>query len=263
MIVREVKMSQLEYLVPDTLEEAVELLKRGVPLAGGSSLTPRRGDLKSVIDIRNLGLDGIRFEGNIFEIGAATKLQMLIEAQAPIPMALRDVCRREAGWNLRNMASLGGAIMSSDGRSGLLTTLLALKAEISQAPGPEVQPLHEFLLARNKAQLVTHIRFPLLTRLLYEQVARTPADWPLVSAAVGYTQEEDEEPVTISIGGFGDFPIRLMEAERVFQQSKDPEQTGNLVQEAYKNAGDKWASAEYRSEIAGVLVRRLLREVQS
>jgi hypothetical protein len=35
------------------------------------------------------------------------------------------------------------------------------------------------------------------------------------------------------------------------------------VQDAYSQAGDEWASAEYRQEIAAVLARRCLEQVSS
>jgi len=256
-------MAQLEYLVPETLDEALELLERGVPLAGGSALTPKRKDLKAVIDLRNLGLDKIGVDGNNIEIGATTKLQVIVDAQVPLPAALRDACKLEAGWNLRNMATLGGAIMCSDGRSGLLTTLLALNAQINEAPSQRSLPLHELLRTRDEVKLITAIQFVIPTNLVYEQVARAPADLPLVCAAIGFFQDSGEDKSTIALGGFGDYPIRLIEAEKTLTETQDPEPVVRAAQDAYKDAEDIWASAGYRSEIAGVLVKRLLKEVRS
>ena len=44
---RMTKMTQLEYLIPETLDEALEMLEKGVPLAGGSALAPIRKKFKS------------------------------------------------------------------------------------------------------------------------------------------------------------------------------------------------------------------------
>jgi probable selenate reductase FAD-binding subunit len=258
-----VKMTRLEYLVPETLDEALEMLDRGIPLAGGTSLTPERRDLKAVLDLRKLGLDGVQSNEETIGIGAAEKLQTIVDAQAPIPAKLREVCKIEAGWNLRNMITLGGAIMSRDGRSGLLTSLLALNAQITQVPDTRVLPLHEVLLGRNHVKLITGVHFNIPTHFTYEQVARTPADWPLVCAAVGIVQKQAQEKINIALGGFGEYPIRLMEAEKLWTETQDPERVGMVAQDAYKNAEDKWASGEYRSEIAGVLVKRILKEVRS
>ena len=256
-------MAQLEYLVPETLDEALEMLERGIPLAGGTSLTPQRKDLRAVVDLRKLGLDGVRSDGETIEIGATEKLQTIVHAQAPIPARLREVCKLEAGWNLRNMVTLGGAIISRDGRSGLLTSLLALNTQILQATDAGVLPLHEVLLGRKDVKLITGVRFSIPTYFSYEQVARAPADWPLICVAIGMVQKQAGEEISIALGGFGEYPIRLMEAEKLWTETQDPEQVGQSAQDAYKNAEDKWASGEYRSEIAGVLVKRLLKEVRS
>jgi hypothetical protein len=50
-------MFPFKYHRPKTAAEALELLDRGVPLAGGSELMPRRDEVSAVIDIRELGLD--------------------------------------------------------------------------------------------------------------------------------------------------------------------------------------------------------------
>jgi CO/xanthine dehydrogenase FAD-binding subunit len=185
-----------------------------------------------------------------------------VETQAELPRVLRDACKLEAGWNIRNMATLGGTIMSNDGRSSLLTVLLALNVQITQAPGSRTSALHEILMNRTEVKLITSIQFELPRSLVYEQVARAPADWPLVCAAVGFTKGRKDETIIV-LGGFGDYPIRLMEAEKLWIETRDLERIANVARDAYKNADDKWASAEYRSDIAGVLVKRLLKEVQS
>jgi len=255
-------MTQLKYLIPETLDEALELLEKGVPLAGGSALTPTRRDLKAVIDLRKLGLDKFRVDGDNIVIGAAMKLQAIVDAQAPLPAAFREACKLETGWNLRNMATLGGTIISSDGRSRLLTTLLALNAQISEASGQRILPLHELLRTRDEVNLITAIQFSIPTNLVYEQVARAPADLALVCAAVGFFQDNGADKITIGLGGFGEYPIRLIEAEKTLAETQDPELAVRAAQDAYKTAEDIRASAEYRSEIAGVLVRRLLKEVR-
>jgi CO/xanthine dehydrogenase FAD-binding subunit len=123
-------------------------------------------------------------------------------------------------------------------------------------------PLHELLMARSRGKLITNVRFSIPENLGYEQVARSPADWPLVCSAVA-SSKDHEDKITVVIGGFGAYPIRLMEIEKIWGETRDFEQVVSVAQDAYKNAEDKWASAEYRSEVVGVLVRRLLKEVQS
>lgn len=250
-------MSPLEYYRPKTLEEALALLERGVPLAGGTALTPRRYHLEAVIDLQDLGLDGLEVGETEVRVGAAVRLQRLVE-EAGAPEVLRRACRQEAGWNLRNMATLGGAAASGDGRSPLLTVLLALDARLRLEPGSEEQALDAWLEARGKPprRLITEIVLPRPEAAAYEQVARSPADRPLVAAALA----RHGDGWRVALGGYGERPVRVPQAEAALAMG-DLSAAARAAGEAYRQAGDAWASAEYRSEVAAVLVRRLATEV--
>ena len=249
-------MTSLEYLRPSTMEEAVELLKKGIPLAGGTEITPRRQDLQTVIDLSQLGLDQITVSENTISIGATTKLQAILESN-DLPQALRDVCRLEAGWNTRNMASLAGAIKSADGRSPLITVLLALEPDIIYEPSAGRMKLDAFLDIRDQPQIIRKIEFISPLDLYYEQVSRSPRDFPLVSVALSVREESTGElAVNISLGGFGPRPIQLMPVKADFERA------AILAIEAYADADDAWASGEYRSHAAQVLVSRLVAKSQ-
>jgi CO/xanthine dehydrogenase FAD-binding subunit len=254
-------VTPFEYLLPKTMEEALENLEQGVPLAGGTGLIPRRNQLKIVVDLRNLGLDGIKVEGDIVEIGATASLQKVVETELELPEMLREVCRLETGWNMRNRATIGGAIMSSDARSPLLTALLALDAQIAQEPGSDIQSLDNLLDRREEVKLITHIRFQNPTDLLYEQVSRAPLDFPLVCTALARWDMEGEAKYILSVGGYGSRPMQLREIETSVGDHEGISKAVESAKKAYVHAGDSWASAEYRSEVVEILVRRLLREV--
>jgi len=255
-------MTSLEYLRPTTMEEAVGLLEKGIPLAGGTELTPLRNKLKAVIDLTELGLDSIRISDHSIEIGSTTKLQAILE-QGNLPGVLSEACQLEAGWNLRNMATLGGAIKVSDGRSPLLSVLLAMNVTVHYEPDSKTMRLDEFLNVRGKPQIIRKVEFEKPKALLYEQVARAPRDFPVVCAAVSIDDgAEGEYRVGVALGGYGDRPLRLSEGELKGQQGVDLEKASQIASQAFAKAEDAWASAEYRSHVAGVLVKRLLAESQ-
>jgi CO/xanthine dehydrogenase FAD-binding subunit len=255
-------MSSLKYYRPKTLSEALELLEQGVPLAGGTVLTPQRRKISAVIDLRDLGLDRLEIQDGFVMVGAGLKLQALVEAGDIIPHTLMESCRQEVGWNLRNMATIGGTLMSGDGRSPLLTVLLALETDALLEPGGETVPLIKLLDMREKPdfqRLITSIVFPKSVDLAYEQVSRSPADQPLVCVAGSRLPGESTGfHLRLALGGFGSKPIRLTEAESFLDQSGDIDAAVEASRAAYSIAGDVWASAEYRSHVVGVLVRRLL-----
>lgn len=251
-------MSPLEYCRPKSLSEAVALVRHGRPLAGGTKVTPRRREIRAVVDLQDLDLDGLEFEKDDLLVGATVKLQTLVAAGDRIPMALAEACRREAGLNLRNMATLAGTIVSADGRSPIVTTLLALGTRGLLEPGDEDLSLDDLLDRRGEGlagQLIVSFSIPWPAHLAYAQVARAPADRPLVCAAVAGPGGKRSHPqYRVALGGFGSRPI-------VIQVKKgDPEGAAEAARSAYASAGDAWASAEYRSSVAGVLVHRLLKE---
>ncbi|MFV1858892.1 MAG: xanthine dehydrogenase family protein subunit M [Anaerolineales bacterium] len=250
-------MTSLEYHRPQTLDEALELLERGVPLAGGTWLTPRLRGIGALVDLQDLGLDRIGATDAALVIGGTATLQGLVENSALLPDDLVRAARLEAGWNIRNKATVAGTIVTGDGRSALLTVLLALDAELEVAPGDERVSLGEFLgrgADRTDGKLITAIHAANPSRLRYAQVARSPADRPLLCVAVGVDRAETR--VLVALGGFGPHPQLLSRDE-----TSDAQEAAQRAGAMYADASDQWASAEYRSSAAATLVARLLTEV--
>lgn len=255
-------MREFEYTRPKTIEEAVSLLERGVPLAGGTRLSTKRRQIETVIDLVDLGLTDLAIEKEVIRIEAGVTLQSILKSDLPLPEALISTCRLEAAWNIRNVATLGGTIMAEDGRSPLLTALLGLDAKITLEPESTTLGLEELFDERKKnpfRQLLTSVEFNLPHSFLYEQVARSPVDRPLVCVAVAHFETQDDENFTkIAIGGYGEFPLRAKEAERKIAAGKPLDSVAEAAAAIYKKADDEWASAEYRSAVVGVLVKRML-----
>jgi CO/xanthine dehydrogenase FAD-binding subunit len=258
----------VEYHRPTSLEEALVLLARKqprtVPLAGGSALIQPSPEQLAAVDLQELGLDQIDASGKFLKIGAAFTLQSLLSHLDQLP-ALKDVILREANYNLRQVASLAGTLVAADGRSPLATAFLALDATLELLPGqdaenpaqnPEEVSLGDLLPLRSErlpGRLITQVSIPLNVELAYECVARTPADLPLVCAAVvvwpsGRTR--------LALGGYGKAPSLAFDGS-------EAEGVETAARSAYSQAQDEWASAEYRSEVAAVLAGRCLRSLQA
>lgn len=249
-------MCPLEYCRPETLEEAIDLLDRGVPLAGGTSLTPRRRELTAVIDLQAIGLNDIKLERGWLKLEAAVTLQALVDC-ADAPETLRECARLEAGWNIRNAATLGGLLRTADGRSPLLTALMACTVRVSLQPGDRSLSLAEYLQFRSEdgpAHLVTLLDVELPLKMQYEYAGRSPADHPMVCAAAARYGKKAER-VQIAVGGFGPQPQMITAAE--------VEQVRTEAQSCYKDSGDEWASAEYRLAAGSALAVRVFGEVTS
>jgi hypothetical protein len=78
---------------------------------------------------------------------------------------------------------------------------------------------------------------------------------------MAYWKNAGEGKIGIAIGGYGAFPLQLDQMRGDQGEIKDIQSVVESAQAAYRNAGDAWASAEYRSEVSRILVKRLLGEV--
>jgi CO/xanthine dehydrogenase FAD-binding subunit len=249
----------VEYHRPESLDEALALLARKnpltLPLGGGTVLSRNQNEDFAVVDLQRLGLNSIQREGQLLRVGAAVTLQQLFEYEElpdEIGGCLRESLIVETALNMRRMATVGGTIVSSDGRSPFVTALLALDPRVMWADDEDALALGDYLPLREefrRGRLMTEIRLPLNTSLRFDTVARAPLDRPVVCAA-GAVWPSGRTRVTL--GGFGKAPILAMDG---------PEAGGAGVaaREAYRFAEDEWASAEYRMDAANKLVQRMMK----
>jgi CO/xanthine dehydrogenase FAD-binding subunit len=249
-----------EYHRPQTLEEALELLARPntLPLGGGTVLTQSSEQSFAVVDLQALDLDKLRKVGNKLEIGATVRLQTLLESPHT-PAALKTALKLETPLNLRNMGTIAGTLVTCDGRSPFATAMLALDTKLTMAVGPTTEAglrstaigLGDFLPLRPellRGKLITKIEIPLNMKLAFETVARTPADLPIVCAALA---QWPSGRTRLALGGYGKAPILAMDGN-------EPSGVEEAARNAAAEATDKWASAEYRSDVGAVLAKRCL-----
>ncbi len=202
----------IAYHRPKTLDEALALLARSepetLPLGGGTVLSRPGPGRYAVVDLQELGLNQIEARGGRLEIGAAATLQQMY-AHAGVPAGLRQPIRRETTYNLRQTASVAGALVTADARSPFATAMLALDAVLVWDTGEETT-LEVFYAQpeRRKKRLILRVAIPEGVSCGYEAVAKTPADVPLVCGAVGSWPGGRQR---IAIGGIGGAPFVLRE----------------------------------------------------
>lgn len=241
-----------DYHRPRTLEEALDLLARPDtrPLGGGTLLSRASPDSFAVVDLQALGLGKIRKSGEKLEIGATVRLQALLESPHA-PPALKRAIELEAPLNLRNSGTVAGTLAACDGRSPFAAAMLALdaKATVVGQGTSAVTGLGDLLPLRAETlpgKLITKVEIPLNAKLAFESVARTPADKPILGAALA---QWPSGRTRLALGGWGRSPVLAL----------DGNESGGIetaAREACTEAGDEWASAEYRREMAAVLAGR-------
>ncbi len=252
----------LEYHRPQSIQDALDLLARDephtIPLAGGILVNQAATHKAAVVDLQDLALDAYQVRGNFLDLGATLTLQALLEHVKAGKFSLEGdflkAIEREASYNLRQAATLAGTLVAASGRSPLATVMLALDAVLTVLPGEELLGLGDLLPLRTERLrkcLISKITIPSNVQLAYESVARSPADRPIVCAAAA---RWSSGRTRVTLGGYGAAPVLVFDGT---------EELGVEIaaRSAYSQAGDVWASAEYREDVAGILAGRCVRRV--
>jgi carbon-monoxide dehydrogenase medium subunit len=265
-----VPKSPTHYYRPENLDDALRLLAQPdtLPLGGGTKLLT--GDVEgAVVDLQAVGLNQINWTEGVLYVGATTTLANLTSALAEKkegPADLLNQAVHHAGPNTyRNAATLGGTIASRLPDSELLAALLVLDAQLHLAYD-ETTSLVNYLAAEERplrrrtqrplsvqaSTLITAVTIPWTAgQGRSERVARTPADYPIVSITLW---QPAQGSARLAATGLGERPFRLTTAESSLD---DIEAAAAAAKAANQHPGDFRGDAAYRAEMAAVLTRRV------
>jgi len=266
-----------EYYRPKHLAEALALLARShvrtVPIGGGSKLIAEaRRDVEAVVDLRDLNLSSIRLDRDTLRVGATTTLQSLLDSPESAQAwggELARAIQHTTARNLREQSTLAGTLVAAASHNPLAVMLLALGASLTMlAPERRVVALDEFFPQREtllRGALIIEVGIPLPRSgeaAAFEKVSRTPADLPIVCAAVRARLAKGRlSDVRIALGGVGPVPLRAVKTERALATQADAAAPTPIVDDI-DPPSDFLGSAEYRREMAAVLVRRAIERLQ-
>jgi len=280
------KPAKFEYIAPRTTAEALSALAEygdgAKVLAGGQSLVPlmnmRLARPEVIVDINEVAeLDYIRGSdvGGLV-IGSLTRQRQLerdavVRNQFPV---LTEAAELIGHFQIRNRGTIGGSLAHSDPAAELPAVMTALDAEfvIASSTGERTVTPSEFFVtylttALEPNELLTEIRVPALpagTGSRVYEVSRRHGDFALVGAV---TLLEPGARGTIgkariALFGVNPTPVRATEAEQILagQQASETlfREAGEIASRDLDPDGDIHASAEYRKEVAAVVVRRAL-----
>src|SRR5262249_39757740 len=269
-----------------TLEEACRLLAaepRAAILAGGTDLmvhlrqSQRAKRPLAVISVRRIpGLDRIDVGARAIRIGALATLTALIEhptIQAEYPV-LPFTARYMGSPAIRHLATVGGNLCNASPAAGLSPVLLALDAEVGIAgpAGARRLPLDGFLRGPGRTALATGeilewAEFPRRHAgwiVRYERLdVRRAMDIAIAGVAIALRREGARvAEARVALGAVAPTPIRVREAEAALVEGglvpAAIERAAELAMAAARPIGDVRATAEYRREMVGALVRRAL-----
>jgi len=255
--------AHVRYARASDLDHALTLLAEpdAKAIAGGQSLLPvmklRIARPSLVVDIARLALRDVGFRDDTLRLGPLTTWSQLIETpelRRPALAAIADCAADIGDLQVRNRGTIGGSLAHADPASDMPAVLLALGAnlQLCSTNGERAVPLADFILGPfttglGTQELITDIVIPIPASgsgSAYVSVEHPASGFALAGAAalVGPAGER-----MVAVTGVGGRPFLLPADE-------DPA-------EALARAeifGDRFASEEYRRELAAVVATRAL-----
>ena len=227
-----------KFLVVESIPEAVAALQEygdeATVIAGSTAVTImlQQGLIEPGVIVsigRIAGLDRIERTAEQLRIGALTthrEVELSADVRAALPV-LSHVFGVVANVRVRNAATVGGVVAEADYASDPPAVLRALDAEV-EVTGPNGErtiPIADFLLgfyetALDEAEIVTHLRVPLLPRgagSVYEKfTTRSSEDRPCVGVAAVARLEPDGRTcaeLRLAVGAAAEVPQRFEDVE--------------------------------------------------
>ena len=279
-------MIPFEFLEPKTLEEACSLLSKhreeAKLIAGGQSLVPilqqRLASPKYLINIKGLpGLDYIKEDADSLKIGAlatqrAIETSDIINRRFPV---LAEAACTVGSVEIRNWGTVGGALAHADPAADLAPVLMALGAKVKAT---STRGEREILLdnlfvdylqnALEADEILSEVTVPYSAPKsagVYAKELPAGGALGISSMAVVVTLDGKEEvkEARIVLGCQATVPIRAVQAEKVAMGKKAGDSTKEVeeaIAKEARTASDAVASAEYKVELARVMIRHALPE---
>jgi len=274
-------LSQFEYIKPLVLDEALTFLaehEQTYILAGGTDLiimlNKNMIDAKYILDVKSIpDLDVFKFtEGEGLEIGANVTVNELVESDV-VQSKYRALCEAAsvlATEQLRNRATLVGNICNASPGADLPPSLLIYDAtvKIASAKGERSVPLRTFFTGvkktlLNKDELVVSVFLPDPGKqdnsIYLRQTRLRGHDLSTVGVAC---RLNGDGKVAIAINAVAITPLLLTDLSDQLNAKGLSEESilwaSEEIKKHIKPITDVRASKEYRSHMAGILLKRCL-----
>lgn len=279
-------MKNFDYFNVQSKGEALNILKKekenACLVAGGTNIMPNvraeKLNDKNLINIRGLGelrfikdLDDKIIIGPLTTISDLEKSPVIEKYAHSLFQAAHDF----ADPTTRNSATVGGNIANASPAADTATPLLACNASVkveSADRGERTICIKEFFQGVGKTalepdEMITAIEIKKNTANSNSQFIklglRNAMAISLISIAVGLEAKEGKvQEINVSLGSVAPTPVRAFNTEKYLQENGLTEEAiqkaKKMVSEEISPIDDIRASAEYRKEVAGVLLERAL-----
>ena len=273
--------AEFDYAAPETLDEAIRLLRdngdEAKLLAGGHSLIPlmklRLAAPALLIDLRRVpGLHGVQRENGSWRIGAMTP-HATLETTPELGLASR-VAGTIADQQVRNRGTIGGSLAHGDPASDLPAILLIGEGTVTVQGSAGQRTIDAAELFRDyletsigQDEVLTEVRIPAFDGygFGYQKFNRRSEDWAMVAISALVKQTGDIcEDVRVGLTNMAGTPLRATAVEDALRgQPLNAETIAAAASHAADGTdppADLNASAEYKRHLAQVLCKRALTE---
>ena len=278
------KPAPFDYHAPRSVAEAIELLAAhgddAKVLAGGQSLVPamnfRLARPAVLVAINRIGeLDFCSATDGALRIGALTRHVRFERAvtEGALGALLADVVRYIAHLPIRVRGTFAGSLAHADPAAEWCVVATTLNAEI-RARGPAGErsigaaDFFRSILTTSLRpdELITEVRLPVLGpdwRFGFAEFSRRAGDFALgMTLALLRLDGERIAEARIGVGGAGDRPLRITEAEQALAGAvPDREalaEAAGMAAASVDPFDDLHASAAYRRDLVRTMTRRAL-----
>lgn len=253
-----------QYVKVTSLDEAYELnqKKSNVIIGGMHWLKMSSKLVGTAIDLSGLGLDEIVETEDAFEIGCMVSLRQLEKHEglnAYTSGAVRNAVKDIVGIQFRNTATVGGSIFGRYGFSDVLTVFMAMDTSVVCYKAGKIS-LREYAEKKADRDILVKLivkKQPLQIAYLAQRHART--DFPMLTCAVSFVDGKWRAV----LGGRPERAEMIIDEKKLLANGmpvteEQAETFGEYVAEHLKFGSNMRGSAEYRKQIATVLVKRAL-----
>ncbi|MDA4129912.1 MAG: FAD binding domain-containing protein [Thaumarchaeota archaeon] len=278
-----------KFLKPKTIEETSALLKEyGASvriISGGTGIyeVAHRGLLSEIdclIDLSSLNLSYIRVDESSVRIGATTTMSSMMDTDELSKIAqlaaVTEALTVIQPLQVKNVATIAGAICTALPFFDLPVALVALDAIVKLAPTGRILNVSEFIRGYFSTDLelgefVQEISIPLSKKKehvgsAFQKFGLTGDDWAIVNcgAFVGLDHETISNVRLCFGGGIGEKPKRPEKTQKLLEgvRATDEERIRTILEEnlskELETISDIRASSEYRMHLAKVLGRRAI-----
>jgi xanthine dehydrogenase FAD-binding subunit len=288
-------MNQPEYLVPQSINEALRYLSEPIELSiilsGGTDVVVELRDIKirpvqssdslalpnRIIDISRIQeLKQINENGDDIELGALVTHREIAESELinKYGNILTEAATQMGSLQVRNRGTLGGNLATASPAADTAPPLIALEAKVilKSRQGQREIPIEDFFIAPGKTvlkpnELIFGVRFPKMKSneqgRYYKLGQRNAVSISIASVAIKAELKNHRfGSVRIGLGSVAPKPIRAQEAERIlFNQPINAKIIYLAAQSAMTQCStisDIRASGKYRCQMVEDITKILL-----